>query len=148
MRPGRLSTSKIVQSIIYRICEYLPFIRIVWLFVRGNQERDEAIFPIGRYRCLQSRLVLMIPFRSRIYEIVIIHSFVIILLEPLHIQSPVGIVAMGMEASGIIFVPEIVGSRCRRYICRYRREYLPTVIENWTTENKIYTIWLLAVNEN
>ena len=41
MRPGRLSTGKIVQSIIYRICEYLPFIRIVWLFVRGNQERDE-----------------------------------------------------------------------------------------------------------
>lgn len=85
MRPGRLSPDEIVQGIIYRICEYRPFIHIVWLFVRGNQERDEAIFPIGRYRRLQSRLMLVIPFRSRIYEIVIIHGFAIILFESFHI---------------------------------------------------------------
>ena len=85
MRPEGLSTDKIVQGIIYRICEYLPFINLVWLFVRGDQKRDEAIFPICWYSCLQSRLMLMIPFRSGIYEIVIIHGFVIVLLESFHI---------------------------------------------------------------
>lgn len=113
---GALSLDKIVQGVIYRIREYHPFIHIVGLLVRGNQERNEAIFPICRYRCLQSRLVLMIPFRSRIYEIVVTHGFVVVLLESFHIQSPVGIVAMGMEAPDIVFVPEIVGSRYPMHI--------------------------------